>query len=77
MIVNFEDEPKLEIAINKKGTSVEFINDSRIPMEGLDLAESVILRSSAKSCITLASLLPTYTQGQVALSTPTRKILQV
>ena len=77
MTVNFEDEPKLEIAINEEGTGVEFSNDSGMPVEVWDSAESVILRSSTKSCITLASPLPTYTQGQVALSTPTRKILQV
>ena len=35
------------------------------------------MKSSAKSCITLASPLPIYTQGQVAPYTPTRRILQV
>ena len=51
--MNFEDEPKLEIAINEEGTEVEFSNDSGMPMELWDSAESVILRSSAKSCIPL------------------------
>ena len=69
--MNFEDEPKLEIAITEEGTEVEFRNDSGMPMEVWDSAESVILRSSAKSCMTLASSLSTYTQGQVAPYTPT------
>ena len=75
--MNFEDEPKLEIAINEEGTEVEFSNDSGMPMEVWDSAESVILRSSAKTCITLASPLPTYIQGQFAPYTPIRKIVQV
>ena len=75
--MNFEDEPKLKIAIREEGTEVEFSNDSGMPMEVWDSVESVILRSSAKFCNTLASPLPTYTQGQVAPYTPTRNILQV
>ena len=49
MIVYFDDEPKLDLAINEEGTKVESSNDSGMPMEGWDSVESVILRSSARS----------------------------
>ena len=66
IVVQFGDEPKLEMAIHEEGTEVEFSNDSGMPREVWDSVELVILRSSAKSCITLASPLPIYTQGKVA-----------